>query len=278
MSRLKNIIALRKDGYLKTVLLFYFMKKKITLLIPTKNEESNIKDCILSAIDIVDDVYVIDSFSTDNTVQIAEELGAKVVFRVFDNYSDQKNWAISQVPGDWILLLDADEQLTSELKKELIDLFEQDKLEECQAYWVYRKNVFFGKEIKYSGYQKDKVIRLFKKDVCRYTNKVHETLQVDGNVGFLKEKLYHNTYRGFDFHMNKLSQYASLQAQDYDKKTGKLTPFHFVVKPGMRFMKHYILKQGFRDGIPGVIMSSLNAYATFLRYVKLWMLRNNIKY
>lgn len=253
------------------------MKKKITLLIPTKNEEVNIEACILSAIDIVDDVYVVDSFSTDNTVQLAETLGAKVISRKFDNYSDQKNWAIAQIPGDWVLLLDADEQLTPELKQEITQLIEQDKLGEYQAYWVYRKNVFFGKEINYSGYQKDKVIRLFQKDVCQYTNKVHETLQVDGKVSFLKEKLYHNTYRGFDFHIAKLSQYASLQAQDYDKKTGKLTAHHFIVKPGMRFFKHYIIKQGFRDGIPGLILSSLNAYATFLRYVKLWMLRNNIK-
>lgn len=253
------------------------MKKKITLLIPTKNEESNIRACIQSAISIVDFVYVVDSFSTDNTVQIAQELGAQVIFRKFDNYSNQKNWAIDQVPGEWILLLDADEQITQELKQEIIHLIEKNKLEEHQAYWVYRKNVFFGKEIKYSGYQKDKVIRLFKKEMCRYTNRVHEFLQVNGTVGFLTEKLYHNTYRGFDFHIAKLSSYATLQAEDYDKKTGKLTVFHFIFKPGIRFFKHYIFKQGFRDGIPGLILSSLNAYATFLRYVKLWMLRNNVE-
>jgi len=253
------------------------MKKKITLLIPTKNEESNIRDCILSAQDLVDQIYIVDSFSTDNTVQIAQELGAQILSRPFDNYSDQKNWAISQMPNEWILLLDADEQLTPALRQELLDLIEQNKLDEYQAYWMYRKNFFFEREIKYSGYQKDKVIRLFKKGVCNYTNRVHESLQVNGKVGFLQAKLYHNTYRGYDFHIAKLSRYASLQAQDYNEKTGKLTGYHFILKPGMRFLKHYILKQGFRDGIPGLILSFLNAYATFLRYVKLWMLRNNIE-
>ncbi|WP_410877614.1 glycosyltransferase family 2 protein [Myroides sp. DW712] len=252
------------------------MKIELTLLVPTKNEESNIKDCIQSAIDLVDHVYVVDSYSTDNTVQIAQELGAQIISRKFDNYSDQKNWAIDQLPGDWILLLDADEQLTAELRQEIVYLLESNTLEDHQAYWVYRNNIFFGKEIRYSGYQGDKVIRLFKKDVCRYTNRVHESLQVNGTVGFLKNKLYHNTYRGFDFHLAKLSSYATLQAEDYNKKTGKLTAYHFIFKPGWRFIKHYFIKQGFRDGIPGVILSSLNAYATFLRYVKLWMLRNNI--
>lgn len=252
-------------------------KTTITLLIPTKNEEANIKACILSAKDIVDDIYVIDSYSTDNTVQLAEELGAKVIFRSFDNYSDQKNWAIEQVPNEWILLLDADEQLTPALEREIRSRIESDQLEQHQAYWVYRQNFFFEREIKYTGYQKDKVVRLFKRELCKYTNLVHENLQVNGSTGYLTEKLYHNTYRGFDFHIAKLSQYASLQAQDYNKKTGKLTVLHFIFKPGARFFKHYVVKQGFRDGIAGLILSSLNAYATFLRYVKVWMLRNNIE-
>jgi len=253
------------------------MKKKITLLIPTKNEESNIKACILSAKNLVDEICIVDSFSTDKTVELAQELGAQVLSRQFDNYSDQKNWAIDQIQNEWILLLDADEQLTAELEREIAMLIEHDKLDQYNAYWVYRKNFFFNREIKYSGYQNDKVIRLFKKSVSHYTNRVHECLQVQGPLGFLTNKLYHNTYRGFDFHIAKLSRYASLQAEDYNEKTGKLTAYHFIFKPGMRFLKHYVLKQGFRDGVPGLILSSLNAYATFLRYVKLWMLRNNIK-
>ncbi|MGL4584890.1 MAG: glycosyltransferase family 2 protein [Flavobacterium sp.] len=253
------------------------MKNKLTLLIPTKNEEAKIKDCILSAIDIVDDIYIIDSFSDDKTVEIATELGAKVLTRHFDNYSNQKNWAIQQIPSTWILLLDADEQLTQELREEILDLIEQGKLNDHIAYWVYRKNFFFNRPINYSGYQKDKVIRLFKKDNCTYKNKVHEYLHVDGNIGFLKHKLYHDTYRGFDFHIQKLSHYATLQAEDYNQKTGKLGLYHFILKPGLRFFKHYVIKQGFRDGVPGLILSFLNSYATFLRYVKIWMLRNNIE-
>lgn len=253
------------------------MINKLTLLIPTKNEEDKIRQCILSAIDIVDDIYIIDSFSTDATTQIATELGAKILYREFDNYSNQKNWALEQIPNEWILLLDADEHLTIELKEEISTLLQYNKIEEYQAYWVYRRNYFFGKLINYSGYQNDKVIRLFRKGTCKYVKKVHENLQVNGTIGFLKHRLSHNTYRGFDFHIQKISNYATLQAEDYNERTGKLTLYHFILKPAFRFLKHYFIQQGFRDGIPGLILSVLNSYATFLRYVKLWMLRNDIK-
>lgn len=253
------------------------MINKLTLLIPTKNEEDKIRQCILSAKDIVSEIIVIDSYSQDDTVSIAESLGAKVIQRKFDNFSNQKNYAIPHAKNDWILLLDADEQLTEDLKQEIQTLINNDNINNHEAYWVYRSNYFFNQLICYSGYQKDKVIRLFNKHKCSYKNYVHENLVVNGTIGFLKNKLYHNTYRGFDIHMQKLNQYATLQAEDYNKRTGKLTLYHFILKPSFRFFKHYFIQQGFRDGIPGLILSVLNSYATFLRYVKLWMLRNNIK-
>ncbi len=253
------------------------MINKLTLLIPTKNEENRIRQCILSARDIVDEIIVIDSYSLDNTVSIAESLGATVIQREFDNFSNQKNFALTKAKNDWILLLDADEQLTGELKQEIQTLITSNSLRDHEAYWVYRSNYFFNQAIHYSGYQKDKVIRLFNKNKCTYQNAVHESLKVDGSIGYLKNKLYHNTYRGFDNHIQKLNQYASLQARDYDSKTGKLNLYHFMIKPCFRFFKHYIIQQGYRDGTAGLILSFLGSYSTFLRYVKLWMLRNNIE-
>lgn len=248
----------------------------LTLLISTKNEEERIEKCISSAKSLVNEIVVVDSFSTDNTVKIAESLGAKVIQRKFDNFSSQKNWALKHTANEWILLLDADEYLTPELHNELLDLIKSERPLEYEAYWFYRQNYFFNKQINYSGYQKDKVIRLFNKSKCTYVNNVHEFLQVNGEIGFLKSKLNHNTYRGFDAHIIKLNYYASLQALDYNQKTGNITLFHFIVKPGFRFFKHYVIKQGYKDGVPGIILSFLGSYATFIRYVKLWMLRNNI--
>lgn len=252
------------------------MSNKITLLIPTKNEAERISKCVLSANKLADEIIVVDSFSTDDTVLIAESLGAKVIQRHFDNYSNQKNWALSHISNDWVLLLDADECLTPELFQEIQDLINSKELENFDAYWFHRQNHFFNRPINYSGYQNDKVIRLFNKSKCNYVKMVHEQLIVNGKVGLFKNKLYHNTYRGFDFHIQKLSNYATLQALDYNKKTTNLNFYHFILKPGYRFFKHYILQQGFRDGVPGIIMSCLGSYAVFLRYVKLWMLRNNI--
>ncbi|WP_010256819.1 glycosyltransferase family 2 protein [Myroides injenensis] len=249
----------------------------LTLLIPTKNEASCIASCILSAKDIVDEIIVIDSYSVDDTVEIAKEYGAKIIQREFDNFSNQKNFAIPQAKNEWILLLDADEQLTEELKAEIKDLVNSNHLNDHKAYWVYRKNYFFERPINYSGFQKDKVIRLFSKNDCQYKNFVHENLVVNGTTGFLNNKLYHNTYKGFDNHVQKLNYYATLQAKDYDKKTDKIGLFHFIIKPGFRFFKHYIIQKGYKDGTPGIIMSFLGSYSTFIRYVKLWMLRNNIE-
>lgn len=248
----------------------------LTLLVPTKNEETCIEACILSAKDVVNEIIVIDSFSDDRTVEIAKSLGAKVIQRKFDNFSNQKNFAIPQASNDWILLLDADEQLTEDLKHEIQDLINSKKLDNHQAYWVYRDNYFFEQPIHYSGFQKDKVIRLFNKNTCHYENFVHENLVVTGSTGYLTNKLYHNTYKGFDNHIQKLNRYATLQAKDYNTKTGKLNLFHFIFKPGFRFFKHFILQKGYKDGTAGLIMSFLGSYATFLRYVKIWMLRNNI--
>lgn len=252
--------------------------KKLSVLIPTKNEEDNITSCISSVKNLADEIIVVDSYSTDQTVEIAESLNAKVIFRKFDNFSNQKNWAIPQMTNEWVLLLDADEQVTPELEKEISALLSSSALEHHNAYWIYRQNHFFNRPINYSGFQKDKVVRIFHRDKCMYNaNKVHEEIITEGSTGFLKNKLYHNTYKGFDLHIEKLNRYATLQAEDYNKKTGRLSFYHFVFKPSFRFFKHYIIQRGYKDGIPGFIMSFLGFYAVVLRYIKVWMLRNNIK-
>src|SRR5699024_6317233 len=130
--------------------------------------------------------------------------------------------------------------------------------------------------IKHSGWKNDKVIRLFRRSKCRYNKKrVHEEIVAQGAVLKLQNKLYHNTYTTLDRYMEKINHYAGLQAKDYDKKTGQLTGYHFVIKPLWRFFKHYILQSGFRDGLVGLTISYIQGYSVFMRYVKLWSLRKN---
>ncbi|NQU88008.1 MAG: glycosyltransferase family 2 protein, partial [Mariniphaga sp.] len=133
----------------------------LTAIIPTLNEEQNIKEAI-DSVSFADEVLVIDSFSTDGTVEIAKELKAKVIEYKFDNFSAQKNRAIEKASGKWILLLDADERISKELREEIITLLNSNVVHD--AYWVFRKNSFLGKEVRFSGWQNDKVIRLFQKE------------------------------------------------------------------------------------------------------------------
>lgn len=245
---------------------------KLTAIIPTGNEIHNIED-VITSVNFANEILVVDSFSTDGTYEKALELATKVIQRDYQYSASQKNWAIPQASHEWILLVDADERVTPELEKEIKETLSLPSNDNA-AYWIGRSNHFMGERVKFSGWRNDGVIRLFKRDLCKYEDKhVHAKLNVNGNVVKLKNKLYHNTYITFDKYVEKLNRYANLQAKDYDKKTGKLTPYHFVIKPFWGFFKHYIIQSGFRDGVIGLTIGYLQAYVVFMRYVKLWLLR-----
>ncbi|TYB80248.1 glycosyltransferase family 2 protein [Bizionia gelidisalsuginis] len=245
---------------------------KLTAIIPTKNEIHNI-EAVLATVGFADEILVIDSYSTDGTFEKAQSLATTVLQRKFDAYSAQKNYAISQAKHEWILLVDADERVTPELQQEILSVLSLNNIPH-EAYNIKRINHFMGQRVQYSGWRNDSVIRLFKRDFCKYNNKqVHESLLVNGSTGVLKQKFLHYSYRSFNLYMEKMNHYATLQAKDYDKKTGKLTPYHFVVKPFWGFFKHYIVQSGFRDGLVGFTIGNVQAYVVFMRYVKLWLLR-----
>jgi glycosyltransferase involved in cell wall biosynthesis len=246
--------------------------QKLTAIIPTGNEIHNI-EAVIASVDFADEILVVDSFSNDSTFEKAQELATKVIRRKFEYPASQKNWAIPQAAHEWILLVDADERVTPELKEEILILLNQPNQTHI-AYWIGRMNHFMGERVNFSGWRNDSVIRLFKRDFCKYEDKyVHEEIIADGSVGHLKSKLYHNTYTTFDNYIEKMNRYATWQAKDYDKKTGVLTPYHFVIKPFWGFFKHYILQSGFRDGVVGLTIGYLQGYVVFMRYVKLWLLR-----
>ncbi|MBN4084880.1 glycosyltransferase family 2 protein [Flavobacteriaceae bacterium AH-315-B10] len=249
---------------------------KLTAIIPTGNEIHNI-EAVIASVDFADEILVVDSFSTDGTYEKAKELATKVIRREYQYAASQKNWAIPQAEHEWILLVDADERVTSELKNEIISILKNPE-KDVVAYWIGRKNHFMGERVNYSGWRKDKVIRLFKRDFCSYEDKrVHEEIITNGTVGKLVHKLFHNTYVSMDNYIEKMNQYATWQAKDYDNKTGYLTPYHFIIKPFWGFFKHYIIQSGFRDGVIGLTIGYLQGYVVFMRYVKLWLLRKNRK-
>lgn len=247
---------------------------KLTAIIPTGNEIHNI-EAVIDSVSFADEILVVDSYSTDGTYEKALELATKVIRRNYEYSASQKNWAIPQAQHEWILLVDADERVTPELKVEIITILNNPQ-PNVVAYWIGRMNHFMGERVNYSGWRNDKVIRLFKRDACKYQDKqVHAEIIANGKVGFLKEKLYHNTYITFDAYLEKMNRYAWWQANDYDKKTGKLTPYHFIIKPFWGFFKHYIIQSGFRDGVVGLTIGYVQGYVVFMRYAKLWLLRKN---
>lgn len=247
---------------------------KLTAIIPTGNEKHNI-EAVIASVSFADEILVVDSYSTDGTYEKALELGVKVLRRDYEYSASQKNWAIPQAKYEWILLVDADERVMPELKSEILEIL-KDPEKDVVAYWIGRLNHFMGEPVYYSGWRNDSVIRLFKRDFCKYQDKhVHSEIIAQGRTGKLKNKLHHNTYITFDKYIEKMNRYASWQAKDYDKKTGNLTAYHFVIKPLWGFFKHYIIQSGFRDGVVGLTIGYIQGYVIFMRYVKVWLLRRN---
>jgi len=242
-------------------------RKKVTAIIPTLNEQRNIAEAI-DQVNWADEILVIDSFSKDKTVEIARKMGAKVLQRNFDNYSSQKNYAIEQARHDWIFILDADERLSEDLKLEIIDKLHN--IGEEKAFWIPRQNYFMGKKVRFSGWQNDKVIRLFNKNFAKYNGRlVHEEIICKKETGHLKSELRHYTYKNYDDYINKVKKYSLLKAQELYAKNVKPGVFYKYIKPAYRFLYHYFINFGFLDGKTGWTIAKISAFGMRERYNKL---------
>ncbi len=243
------------------------MREKLTAIIPTYNEEDNIEEC-LKSVDFADEIIVVDSFSTDRTPEIAKKYATKFVQHEYGYSARQKNWIIPQAKYEWILLVDADERVTPQLREEILRELESPRYD---AYWIRRRNFFWNKEIRYGSWGRDKVIRLFRRDLSRYEDKeVHAEIIVDGKVGFLKEKLLHYTYKGLDDYLKRLNRYSVWGANQRLKEGWKGRWYHVVLYPPFTFLRNYVVNLGFLDGLEGFVVEALNSYYVFLKYLRLW--------
>ncbi|MCK7591720.1 glycosyltransferase family 2 protein [Subsaxibacter sp. CAU 1640] len=240
----------------------------ISALAITYNEEEHIERFIKS-LSFADEIIIVDSGSTDKTVAIAKQLNATVYHRTFDNFSTQKNFTLEKATHEWIVFFDLDEMISEELASEI-----QSKIASntnISAYKVKRNFHFMGKRIKYSGFQNDAVIRVFKKSEASYgENLVHEILNVKGKTATLKNTSDHYSYKSFDAYNEKLTHYAKLQAEMLYRKNKRPSLFHFFIRPLWRFKHQYVIKLGFLDGKEGFILAYLSAFAVFKRYLFLW--------
>lgn len=242
----------------------------LTVIIPTFNEEHYIEDCLYS-VKFADEIIVIDSFSTDETVAIANTYNCKVLQRKFDNFSNQKNHALQFATSDWVLFVDADERIPYQLQIQIFDAMNSGK---HNGYKLKFPHFFLNR---FLHHHYNYVTRLVMRTECRFKGSVHEKLIINGSIGKLDSPVLHYTYKGLQHYISKKDNYAWFQAQQMLKKNKKTTYFHLAFKPFYRFFSSYVLRGGFRDGIPGLAIASINAYGVFSRYAKLILLQKGLK-
>jgi glycosyltransferase involved in cell wall biosynthesis len=253
------------------------MTAKITAIIPTYNEEQNIRGAIESC-SFADEIIVVDSFSQDDTAKIVrkEFPHVKLLEHEYKYSAAQKNWTIPQASHEWIFLLDADERTSDHLINEIKQVVNSP---EHTAYWIPRVNCFMGKELKFA-WRGDAVIRLFKRDQCHYEDKhVHAEILTDGSIGRLKNSLKHDTYqgKGLESHVIKNYRYSTWAAHDRVHKIKRITFYHLLIKPLFAFFKRYILQGGIFDGRQGFIIAMFGMWSVFLRNVKIWRMHEGEK-
>lgn len=255
------------------------MPLKLSVLVPVFNEEANLPACLESVREIADEIFVVDSFSTDRTLEIAKSFGARIVQHEYVNSAAQKNWAIPQCQHDWVLIIDADERMTPELCAEVKELLNRPAGPDCDGYFVVRRNFFLGGEIRHGGWETNDVQRLFRRDMGRYAERdVHADVEVrnaggvPGRSGSLKNKLDHITCSldGLNRYFQRFNRYTTQAAERYHREGRQPHIWNFFLHPGWEFFKMYVLKLGFLDGIPGLAVCSFCAFTRFVRYMKLY--------
>jgi glycosyltransferase involved in cell wall biosynthesis len=249
---------------------------RISSVTITLNEEHNIELC-LESLKWVDEMIIVDSFSTDKTVEICRAYTDKIYQRPWPGFGAQKNFAIDQALSEWILIVDADERITEALRDEIKTVVSRQGTGNV-GYHIPRRNFWYGKWIRWAGMYPDYQLRLFKKSAGRYNDvAVHENLILNGPMGYLKNPMDHFTERHLSDHFRKFSIYTSYAAQEKAKKKRKVFWTDLALNHLATFLKSYLIRQGYRDGIHGFIISVLAAMYTFAKYAKLWEMYNGRK-
>ena len=242
----------------------------VACVVITKNEEANIQDCLRSA-QWADELIVVDAESADKTVELARACGAKVSVRPWPGFGLLKNFGMAQASSDWILILDADERVTEELCAEVRTCIERWRTGASVAYRIPRRNFFYGAWVRGAGVYPDYQVRLFRRGLAQYNDvAVHENLIVDGKIGMLAGHLDHYTERRIRDHFKKFGLYTTLAAQEKSKTVRTVGWTDLVFRPLVVLVKTYVLKQGFRDGVNGLIVCVFASMYTFVKYAKLW--------
>jgi glycosyltransferase involved in cell wall biosynthesis len=245
----------------------------LSVILITKNEEANLKDC-LESISFANEIIIVDSQSTDQTINIAKSYGAKLeITDDWPGFGPQKNRALNLATQDWVLSIDADERVTPELQKEILDVIQSSPSHDCYA--IPRSSWYCGRFMKHSGWYPDYVDRLFKRGTAKFSDHlVHERLLPDGEVVRLKNHFLHYSYRSFEQVLKKVDSYSTASAIQAYRKGQKGSVTQALSHGFWAFFRTYILRKGFLDGRYGLALAISNGATSYYKYLKLWQLGN----
>jgi len=251
------------------------VNSKISCVIITFNEEENLYRS-LESVSWCDEIIIVDSGSTDKTLDICKEFSCKIYHNEFNGYGEQKRFAVSKASNDWVLNIDADEIVTGELKNEIENINLSDN-SEVKGFFIPRSLIYLGKQFKYGRESKEYYLRLFNKNFGNFSSvKVHEKVELKGITQKLKGRLLHYSYKNIDQYFRKFNLYTTEAAVTLLKKGSKGRSVSIIILGfPVYFIKNYFIYRNFMNGIPGFLWSLFSSLYPVIKYFKLWSLRND---
>ncbi len=241
---------------------------KISVYMITYNNERTVEKA-LQSVTWADEIVVVDSFSHDKTMEICRKFTDKVFQRKWPGHRDQYQYAADLTTHEWIMFVDADEEVSSELAKEIRETL-NGGAEGVDGFFVYRRTYYLGRWIRYGGWYPDGEIRLYRRKKGKWEGGLHAKIEVDGKVRSLKNQYLHYTYRNISDQIQTIDRYSSIAIEDMVNSSKSFRLANLIFNPPFRFFKEYVLKLGFMDGIPGLIIAISTAYYAFIKHAKLW--------
>ncbi len=246
---------------------------KLTVVIITKNEESNIDSCLKQLV-FADEIILIDDNSTDKTLEIAKKYKVKVISNKLSSFSHQRNLALERASNSWVLFIDADETIDEKLREEILERISE---ETYDGYYIKRKDIFLGYEMKYGDLEDVRILRLGRKNSGMWEGDVHEKWRIKGKTSNLKNSLGHHSHQNLFHFIDKINYYSSIRANELKQGNIKSSFLTIALYPMFKFVILYFSKMGFRDGLPGFIHALFMSMYSFLVRGKLYLLYKDEK-